>query len=384
MNYVSRYYSLQIKISIMHKKKGSSTTLCLLDLIHNWLSKMDNPGHYLRACFLDFSKAFDRIDHNIVITKLIDLGVRRSLISWICSFLSNRRQCVKLGQCMSRWLSTSAGVPQGTKLGPILFVMINDLKIVSPRSSNWKYVDDVTISEIVPTREVSILQNELDTIGNWTSTNNMKLNPKKCKEMIVSFRRDIEQPPPTLVVENISLERIESHKVLGLTIQNNLKWDLHISEIVTKASKRLHILRVLKRSGVSPFHLLRVYFALIRSLLEYCCPVWHSSLTINLSDKIERVQKRTMRIIYPTLSYDAALDQAKCSTLRARRDGLCIKTFDKMRQPDSRLNHLIPPSRANEHNCNLRYGNRLTLFPCKTERFKKSFFPTMCTQSHNL
>ena len=184
--------------------KGTSTTLCLLDLIHHWLSKMDNPGHYLRACFLDFSKAFDRIDHNIVITKLIDLGVRRSIIPWICSFLSNRRQCVKLGQCVSRWLSTSAGVPQGTKLGPILFViMINDLKIVSPRSNNWKYVDDVTISEIVPTREVSVLQNDLDAIGNWTSTNNMKLNPKKCKEMIVSFRRDIEQPPPTLVVENI-------------------------------------------------------------------------------------------------------------------------------------------------------------------------------------
>ncbi len=307
--------------------KGTSTTFSLLDLTHNWLSRLDNPGHYLRACFLDFSKAFDRIDHNIVITKLIVLRVRRSIIPWICSFLSNRRQCVKLGQCVSRWLPTSAGVPQGTKLGPILFViMINDLKIVS---SNWKYVDDVTISEIVPTREVSILQNELNAIGDWTSTNNMKLNPKKCKEMIVSFRRAIEQPPPTLVVENISLERIKSHKVLGLTIQNNLKWDVHINEIVTKASKRLHILRVLKRSGVSPFHLLRVYFALIRSLLEYCCPVWHSSLTINLSDKIERVQKRTMRIIYPTLSYDIALDQAKCWSLRARRDALCAKTFDK-------------------------------------------------------
>jgi hypothetical protein len=202
--------------------------------------------------------------------------------------------------------------------------------------------------------------------------------------MIVSFWRDIEQLPRTLVVENISLERIESHKVLGLTIQNNLKWDLHISEIVTEASKRLHILRVLKRSGVSLFHLLQVYFALIWSLLDYCCPAWHSSLTINLSDKIERVQKRTMWIIYPTLSYGAALDQAKCSTLRARCDGLCIKTFDKLRQPNSRLNRLIPPPQANKHNCNLKYENRLTLFPCKTDRFKKSFFPTMCFQSHNL
>ena len=146
-------------------QKGTSTTLCLLDLIRNWLSKMDNPGHYLRACFLDFSKAFDRIDCNIVITKLIDLGVRRSIIPWICSFLSNRRQCVKLGQCVSRWLPTCARVPQGTTFGPILFViMINDLKIVSPPFSNWKYVDDVTISEIVPIREISILQNELDPI----------------------------------------------------------------------------------------------------------------------------------------------------------------------------------------------------------------------------
>ena len=132
---------------------------------------MDNPGHYLRACFLDFSEAFDRIDHNIVIAKLINPEVSRSIILWICSFLSNRRQCVKLGQSMSRWLPNNAGVPQGTKLSPILFaIMINDFEIVSPRSSNWKYVDDVTISEIVLTREVSILQNELDAISDWTNT----------------------------------------------------------------------------------------------------------------------------------------------------------------------------------------------------------------------
>ena len=317
--------------------KGTSTTYCLLvlDLVHNWLSKMDNPGHYLRACFLDFSKAFDRIDH-VVITKLINLGVHRSIIPWICSFLSNRRQRVNLGRSMSRWLPNNAGVPQGTKLGPILFaIMINDLKIASSRSSNWKYVDDVTISEIVPTREVPILQNELDAISDWTNTNNMKLNPKKCKEMIVTFRHDIAHPPTSLVVDNISLERVESYKLLGLTMQNNLKWDLHVSEIVTKASKRVHILRVLKRNGVSTPHLLQVYFTLVRPLLEYCCPVWHSSLTINLSDKVERVQKRSMRIIYPTLNYDAALTQAKCSPLSVRRDSLCTQTFDKLRQPGS-------------------------------------------------
>ena len=164
--------------------------------------------------------------------------------------------------------------------------------------------------------------------------------------MIISFRHNIEQSPSFLTAEGINLERTESYKLLGLTIQNNMKWDLHIEEIVTKASKRIHILRVLNRCGVLPSHLLRVYFVLIRPLLEYCCQVWHSSQSINLS-----VQKRSVRIMYPELSYDAVLDQ------RARRDLMCTRTFGKIRQPVSRINHVIPPSRETGHNCNLRNGD---------------------------
>ena len=167
--------------------KDTSTTLCLLDMLHNWLSSLDCPGKFLRVCFLDFSKAFDHIDHTILVTKLIHLGVRGWLISWICSFLSGRRQAVKLLDSISEWMPVHAGVPQGTKLGPILFlIMINDLATHSPlRSSHWKYVDDVTISEFSSVGEVSSLQNDIDCISQWAQQNNMNLDPKKCKIMTI-------------------------------------------------------------------------------------------------------------------------------------------------------------------------------------------------------
>ena len=147
-------------------------------------------------------------------------------------------------------------------------------------------------------------------------------------------------------------------------------------------SKRLRILRVFKRGGVPPCDLLRVYSSLIRSIREYCCLVWHSSLPVHLSDKIEKVQKRALLIMYPVLRYPEALVTSGFTELHTRRDHLCSKTFETIKKPQSRLNHFIPPTRACAHGRSLRFSDRPSIFKCRTERFEKSFFPAMCLKPH--
>ena len=221
--------------------------------------------------------------------------------------------------------------PSRDQTGSYPFVItINDLKLVSPLCLYWKYVDGITISEFAAARGVSILQSELDNISTWAATNNMVFNPKKCKEMTLRFRRVVDHLLSALAIDAKALESVDAHNLLGVTNKSNLKWDLHINEVVAKTSKRLHILRVLKRGGVSPADLLKVYFALIRSVLEYCCPVWHNALPVKLSDSIERVHKRALLIIFPALHYQEALATTGCVSLHTRMK-LCSKLFTEVK-----------------------------------------------------
>ena len=193
----------------------------------------------------------------------------------------------------------------------------------------------------------------------------MVLNPKKCK-MTLRFRRVVDHLPSSLAIDTKALESVDAHKVLRVTIQSNLKWDLHINDVVAKASKRLHILHVLKRGGVP---------SLNKSVLEHCCPVWHNVLPVKLSDSIEPVQKRALRITFPALHYQEALATTGCVSLYARRMELCSKIFTKINEPESRLCHLVPLTRSQAHGRSLRNKDRPSLISCKTERFKRSFFP---------
>ena len=237
----------------------------------------------------------------------------------------------------------------------------------------WK---DSNITPIPKTQSPTCedIQSNLDSITSWSSQNFMKLNSMKWKEMRVCFLRETPELSP-LVINGQILELVHSHKVLGLIIQSNLKWNNHINSVVSKASKRLYILRVLRRSGILAEDLVTLYYALVRSLLEYCCVVWHHAVPSYLADELERVQKRALRIILPGQSYKEALSQLKCSRLDERREELCLKTMKKISKGGPLADH-IPKPRSINHNYSFRNLDTLITFNGRTERYRRSFFPS--------
>lgn len=351
--------------------KNSSTTHALVRLLHEWLQATETPKTVIRSCLIDFSKAFDRIDHNILIHKLRLLGVPQILLNWCASFLQDRQQRVKLGQIKSSWRYINAGVPQGSKLGPLLFlVMINDLTTSIPI---YKYIDDCTVFEVLtPSRATSTIQKEVDYINQWSTTNNMRLNIKKTKELTICFAKSQPLFDP-LAINNHPLESIQSFKLLGIHIQSDLKWNLHIEATCSKASKRLYALRCLKRSGVSPKDLRTVYSCFIRPVLEYACPVWHSSLTLSLCDNLEQIQRRATKIILPSMSYSDRLMELDLPTLRERRQDLCRRFYKSVVRSDDRIHDILPAPVENMYS--FRCPRTLPLIKCRTKRFQNSFIP---------
>ena len=194
---------------------NSSTFQALMHMLHNWSKETDGNGATVRTIILfDERKAFDFIDHRILVKKLGRLNLPTRIINWIIDFLSNCSQRIKLSEgCYSEWGSVPSGVLQGAKLGPWLFlVLINDLD-VNNLSYVWKYVDDMTASEVVANGNRSCAQEIADKIAEWSTQNRVKLNSDKCKELRISFAKD-EPQFASIVVDGKELERVTSAKTV--------------------------------------------------------------------------------------------------------------------------------------------------------------------------
>ena len=348
--------------------KGSSTVHALVEMYHHWVTGVDVPGNIVRILLLDFRKAFDLVDHKLLLQKISNSEPPQFLSDWITSFLTNRQQRVKIGDVASSWKSINGGVPQGTLLGPICFLLhINDLSL---SCETFKYVDDSSVSEVCKgDASNSKIQHAANEASEWANTNLMKLNCDKTKELLVDFRKNTTHVP-NVIMSGTPIERVSCSKLLGVMISADLSWDNHIDYICGKGAQRLYFIRVLKRAGSDEHDLIAVYVSTIRSVLEYACEVWHPGLTHDQSRRVESIQKRALKIIYPLVSYSDSLTASGLSTLAARRDTLCRKFFTAMLRPEHKLHHLIPDIRENIHD--LRAANQFPLPSLRTSRARRS------------
>ena len=305
-------------------RKGRSTVHALVDMLHTWHSALDR-GDAVRTVFVDYAKAFDHVSHNVVLRKMLDIGVEPWIVKWFHSFLIDRLYRVKIGHCFSPFVKFNGGLPQGTWSGPFAFlVLINDLKL---SVLVHKFVDDVTLTEILTNDDRSLMQTACTELELWSQSNSMNINLRKTHEMILGTKAVVNSLVP-LQISGTDISRANSFKLLGIIVQNNLKWSEQVHYMCSKASKCLFVLRILRRAQLSDDDLVYFYCTVVRPILEYACPVWHFSLTKHQSDCIEQIQKRALGIIYGfELNYCDKLAIAQLDLLSTRREALCRKLF---------------------------------------------------------
>ena len=339
------------------------------------LAALDGTGSTVRIALLDYRKAFELVDHNLLVSKLFNFEIKPTVINWIADFLRGRTQTVKINSVLSSFLQVPAGIPQGTKIGPWLFLaIINDLRISNSTTSElWKFADDTSVSEVIPKTGVSSQPDTVNEVHKWSNYKTFQFNLGKCKERRINFTTQPYMDDP-LNINGETFDIVESANVLGMRLTSDRKWNKHVSNVVEKPSKRLYLLKQLKRAEVKTSSLYKFYTACIRSVVEYACQVFHSSLPNYLSSEIENVQKRALRIIHPDLTYIEAINQGKLETLYERREMLCIKLFSSIEaNNDHKLKELMLPKKSVI--INLRTNSEYELPKMRTNRFSNSFIP---------
>ena len=332
----------------------------LTSMFHHWSKASDGTGAAVRVVLFDYRKVFDLRDHNLLVQKILGLNIHGCVANWVIDFLCNRKQHVKLSSdCLSEWGPVPAGVPQGTKLGPWLFLLkINDLKV---DSLTWKYMDDTTVAEIVPRGEVGNAQRAVSMVADWSLTNNMQLNADKCKELIIDFKKNTHDFS-SLVIEGNKLLVVSSAKILGVTISDNLKWNDHVLECIKKANKRLFFIVLLRRANVPTKDILDFYFCTVRPILEYCVPVYHHVLPKYLNEELERVPNCVTKIFASKSSYDECIANFGLTTLKERRENLSTRFFSSIAiDPSHKRSSLLSPVNNPKYICSGAKGT----FSCR-------------------
>ena len=266
-----------------------------------------NKGSRTDIVYFDFAKAFDSVNHDKILHKLKHkFGIDGMLLKFITDYLSNRYQKVVVENSQSDLLPVLSGVPQGSIIGPLLFVIfINDIgEGISENSSISLYADDTKLyREINNDQDHEVLQQDINVLSNWATNNLMRFHPDKCKILTVSLQHD---PSPLIqalpfskfvyCIGNTALEFVNSEKDLGVHFNKSLTWTEHCNFLFSKANRNLGLIRRTCHFIKNTRQRRNLYLALIRSQFEHCSPVWSPSSKVTM-DKLEALQKKCVKWI---------------------------------------------------------------------------------------
>lgn len=348
-------------------QRGLSCDTQLALFIHDLSASVD-LNIPVDALFIDFEKAFDKVPHNRLLLKLSQLSLNQLVYNWIQDFLTNRQQFVEANDTPSSLSNVISGVPQGTVLGPLLFLIyINDLP--DNISSNIRlFADDCVIYRpITNVSDTITLQQDLLKLDEWCRKWLMVLNTNKTA--LISFHRRQNLPTTNYNINGSIVSSLSSIKYLGVNISQNLNWSFHVSKIVNNANRALGYLR--RNLHLAPPSVkLLAYKTLIRPKLEYASAIW-DPFQINLSKSIELIQNRAVRFIYSDYSYHTSV-----TTLKRIAD---LPNLD-LRRKVSRLSLYHKMYHTFHYNCPIQSAHRTS---ARTSHHKAVYPPPACTTAHH-
>ena len=361
-----------------------STTNQLLYIVHQiklgWAKKKIS-----HACFLDISAAFDAVWHKALLAKLRQINIKDNSLKLLQSYLKDRKAKTVVDGAESSEQPVDAGVPQGSRLGPLLFILfINDI-IDNLESTPHIFADDTTLiatgSDTIET--VNLLNRDLEKVSAWAKKWKVTFNAGKTKDLIFT-KKAIDNPQP-LIFNNTAVDRVNSHKHLGVILTKNLSWDEHLNSIIKQVNLKLSMIynvRQLSRRTLDIMFKMHV-----RSCIDYCIQVFGPSLNSTQIDKLDKLQYRAARITTMAMKFTSKqkvfIDLGwECIEKRIEYLSLCLFHKIHIHETRSQIRQCLPP--VNQYPNFTRSNKHYSTYPETNTDFCNSFFPKISTLWNNL